>query len=149
MATPFSDVIDMALVVIKDYKLDELAQTSQSDFDNVLIAYLVKSVPKFNGCLQSLDYDISTSTFASTLSNKEIDILADYTVITWFTQQMQDVLEYKEALQDPDFKRYATGQNFKPRMAYVDELREKVRQDETDYQLAYGDLSSFMGVTTS
>lgn len=146
MGTPFSSVIDMALIVIKDYKLDTLAQTSQSDFQNILVSYLIKSVPKFTGCMQSLDYDATSGYFNNTLTNKEIDILADYTVITWFTQQLQDVLEYKEALQDPDFKRYATGQNFKPRSAYVNELREKVRQDETDYQLAYGDLASMMGV---
>lgn len=143
MGTPFSDVIDMALIVIQDYKLDAL---DDNDLEDVLIGYLVKSVPKFEGCMQSLDYDKDTQTFNSTLNNKEIDILADYTVITWFQQKLQDVLEFKEALQDLDFKRYATGQNFKPRMSYLNELREKVRQDITDYQLESDNLNTLMGV---
>jgi hypothetical protein len=146
MGTPFSSVIDMALIIINDYNLDALQTTSQTDFDAVMQAYLIKSVPKFTGCLQSLDYDTTSASFNNTLTTKEIDILADYTAITWFTNQLQDVLEFKEALQDADFKRYSTGQNLQPRMNYLDELREKVRQDETDYQLTSGQLNTLMGV---
>ena len=47
------------------------------------------------------------------------------------------MLEFKEALSDVDFKRQATGQNLKPRQAYLEELRRKAKQDATNYQFQH------------
>ena len=57
----------------------------------------------------------------------------------WYTDQINDVLEFKEPLSDVDFKRLATGQNLKPRQAYLQELRRKVKQDATNYQFMHID----------
>jgi hypothetical protein len=148
MGTPFSTVIDMALIEINSYKLDALFTSDPSGFEEVLTNFLVKSVPKFTGCLQDLSYSITDSAFNSTLTNKEIDILADWTALTWFQALYQDDREFKEALQDPDFKRNATGQNLKARSAYLNEMREKIRQDITDYQMSGDTLSTLMGVSS-
>ena len=81
----------------------------------------------------SLSYDTTTATFASDLNNMEIDILADYTVISWYEANINDVLEFKESLQDREFKRLATGQNLKPRQEYLTMLYTRVKQNTTNY----------------
>ena len=140
MATSFDSVIDMALIIIRDYKLDALYQEDAGSFNLVLQGYMLKGLPKFEvSCLDSLAYNLETRTFERELSDVEIDIISDWTVIMWYTDQINDVLEFKEPLSDVDFKRLATGQNLKPRQAYLQELRRKAKQDATNYQFMHID----------
>lgn len=134
MATPFNIIINQALVTIRDYKLDSLYEKDQNAFEQVMIGYMLRELPKFTDCLKSLTYDTQAQTFDSDFDNTEISIIADYTVLGWYLDNAQDVLEFKEALQDKTFKRYATGQNLKQRQEYIRLLREKVKQDGTNYQ---------------
>lgn len=140
MATSFDSVIDMALIIIRDYKLDALYQEDADSFNLVLQGYMLKGLPKFEvSCVDSLAYNLETRTFERELSDVEIDIISDWTVIMWYTDQINDVLEFKEPLSDVDFKRLATGQNLKPRQAYLQELRRKAKQDATNYQFMHID----------
>ena len=147
MATSFDSVIDMALIIIRDYKLDALYQEDAGSFNLVLQGYMLKGLPKFEvSCVDSLAYNLETRTFERELSDVEIDIISDWTVIMWYTDQINDVLEFKEPLSDVDFKRLATGQNLKPRQAYLQELRRKAKQDATNYQFMHIDkLPHFNG----
>ena len=64
----------------------------------------------------------------------------------WYTDQLQDVLEFKEPLRDVDFNRFATGQNLKLRQSYLEELRRKAKQDATNYQFLHiNDIPYFNG----
>ena len=85
----------------------------------------------------SLSYNLQNRTFDRELEDVEIDIISDWTVIMWYTDQLQDVLEFKEPLRDVDFNRFATGQNLKLRQSYLEELRRKVKQDATNYQFQH------------
>lgn len=40
-------------------------------------------------------------------------------------------------VKDNDFNKYSTGQNLRPRQDYIKELRIKVKQDATNYQLGH------------
>jgi hypothetical protein len=138
MATSFDSVIDMALIIIRDYKLDALYDTDVEDFNLVLQGYMLKGLPKFEvSSIKPLSYDLETRTFDEDLDTIEIDIISDWTVIMWYTDQLQDVLEFKEPLRDVDFNRFATGQNLKLRQSYLEELRRKVKQDATNYQFQH------------
>lgn len=138
MATSFDSVIDMALIIIRDYKLDALYETDVEDFNLVLQGYMLKGLPKFEvSSIKPLSYDLATRTFDEDLDTIEIDIISDWTVIMWYTDQLQDVLEFKEPLRDVDFNRFATGQNLKLRQSYLEELRRKVKQDATNYQFQH------------
>ena len=87
--------------------------------------------------MKTLNYNTDTKEFDEDLTSVEIDIISDWTVIMWYTDQINDVLEFKEPLRDVDFNRLATGQNLKPRQAYLEELRRKAKQDATNYQFQY------------
>lgn len=140
MATSLDSVIDMALIIIRDYKLDALYQSNEEDFKLVLQGYMLKGLPKFKvSCIKSLDYDLVNREFIEELDDIEIDIISDWTVIMWYTDQLQDVLEFKEPLRDVDFNKFASGQNLKPRQAYLEELRRKAKQDATNYQFQHLD----------
>lgn len=135
MGTPFSTIVDRALITIEDYKLNKLFNLAPDDFKARVTSYVVKAVPQFTQCLKSLSYDIVSKEFDETLDEMEINILADYVGIVWYQGELQDVLEFKEALQDKEFKRYSTGQNLTPRRNYLTDLYVRVSQYVTDYQI--------------
>jgi hypothetical protein len=135
MGTPFETVYDRALAVIKDYKLDSLAQTDYASFLLYWQSILEISVPDFTGCFNSLEYDDTLKEFNATLTNKEINILAKIMVAGWFSGQVQDVVQFQLHLQQKEFKHYAEGQNLKEKSEYLDRLREKYNQDIQDYQI--------------
>lgn len=138
MATSFDSVIDMALIIIRDYKLDALYESDENSFKQILQGYMLKGLPKFEvSSIKSLEYNLANREFVEDLDSVEIDIISDWTVIMWYTDQLQDVLEFREPLSDVDFKRLATGQNLKPRQAYLQELRRKAKQDATNYQFQH------------
>ena len=138
MATSFDSVIDMALIIIRDYKLDALYESDENSFKQILQGYMLKGLPKFEvSSIKSLEYNLANREFVEDLDSVEIDIISDWTVIMWYTDQLQDVLEFREPLSDLDFKRLATGQNLKPRQAYLQELRRKAKQDATNYQFQH------------
>lgn len=145
MATPFNIVINQAVVTIRDYKLDALYEKDKTAFEQVLIGYMLRELPKFTDCLKPLTYDKDAQVFDSDFDNTEIALIADYTVLAWYLDNAQDVLEFKEALQDKAFKKYATGQNLKQRQEYIRLLREKVKQDGTNYQMTKFSSLPFFG----
>jgi hypothetical protein len=61
MATSFDSVIDMALVIIRDYKLDALYKSDENNFKLVLQGYMLKGLPKFEvSSIKSLEYNLSS-----------------------------------------------------------------------------------------
>lgn len=139
MATTFNDIIDMALITIKDYKLDELYSTSQANFETITEGFLLRGLPKFNTCRQSLDYDLNTKSFVSTFTPLEISILSDLWVEEWFEYQVNNVTQFNGKMTTNDFKHYSEAENLKQKSEYLDKLREKRSQEMTNYD--YGDGS--------
>lgn len=135
MGTPFDDIYDLAMMVITDYRLDYLYETDPGAFRNQFQGWLMKAISKFDGSLTSLDYDLERKSFNCELSHKEKDILAEYIVLLWFEMNLNDTTQVNLQLQGRDKKRNAESSNLKEKSNYFDRLREKVRQDITDYQL--------------
>ena len=68
MATPFCEIIDNALITIKDYKLDALYEKNPEAFVKVLTGYMLRELPKFTDCLKPLTDIFFNDAFS--LSNK-------------------------------------------------------------------------------
>lgn len=134
MATSFDSIKDLALIIIRDYKLDKLYEKSVDDFQTYTDGMLIKSIPKFVECLQPLDYDKDKREFANELSLKEQSILADWFVYTWFETNVNDVTQFNLHLTNTDFKHYAEANNLEAKSEYLDRMREKIKQDSLDYQ---------------
>jgi len=144
MPTSFDEVIDSGLVTVVDYKLDSLYNTDENAFIKFCDGLLIKAIPKFKECNQSLDYNVDYTTnpytreFVNTLTMYEKDILADYWVIEWFTRELQVASRINSALQNSgSFKSHSEAQNLKAKESYLNGLRVKVKQDTTDYLIMY------------
>lgn len=134
MGTPFDEVIDMSLITIRDYKLDKLYMVDKTTFDLVFEGFLTRVEPDFI-CFQSLDYDLLSKSFISTLTRLEISILADLIVMCWFTSKVQDVTEFQGHMSDREFKKHSEANNLAKKTDYLDGLREKLEQKTTRYSL--------------
>ena len=80
--TPYSEIIDLALISIRDYKLDALYTSSPTNWATYLKGFLVRGLDNFDNCRQDLDNrNDSTATFNITLTSLEKGIVADYMVL--------------------------------------------------------------------
>lgn len=154
MGTAFEKIYDRSLVTIIDYKLDKLAKNDYDAFLLHLESILINSIPDFDGCLKSLDYEYvevenedetvsQVPCFVEDLDNKEQSILSKLMIITWFTQKVQDVTQFNGSLSTREFKKYSEANNLKQKDAYLNGLIEKVQQEITDYQLSHIESLSY------
>lgn len=134
MSTLFTEIYDLALVSFKDYQLDKIYAISQSQFYVALKGFLYKAIPKFTNCEKDLE-DINTTLecFNEDLSLTEKVILSDFVVIEWMTSKILDVTQMQLHLNDTDFKHYAEERNLTGKENIRSILREKAKQDTTDY----------------
>ncbi len=142
MGTLFEKVYDRALVIIGDYKLDNLARSDYEAFLLYLQGILERSIPDFTSCNTDLSYEEiedesgeKVMAFVQDLSNKEINILSSIMVYNWFTKQVNDVTQFQGHLSNKEFKSHSEAQNLKEKSEYLDRLREKYSQDIVDYEI--------------
>lgn len=137
MGTSFDSIIDLALIVIDDYKLDKLLNQSQDGFQTYCDGFLISAIPNFFRCKQDLSYDANTRTFVSDLTNLEQSILADFWVIQWFTKEVQDATSIANVLQiSSAFSTHSPASALKEKGTYLNYLREKVMQKINLYLLS-------------
>jgi len=135
VATTFNEVYDFFMTTINDYRLVALYNSSQTDFQTYLSAWLIQSIPEFTNCDQSLSY--SSSSFTETLSQKNINILVLLMKKKWFEKELENVLQMTNVVQDRDFKMYSQANNMKEKRERLITLQEEVSQKLVDYGLEY------------
>lgn len=141
--TPFEEIYDLALVVIKDYKLDALYNESYEGFLKYMEGMLLMSISRFEGrCEQSLEYEdniteegLPSHIFKSSLTLMEKTILADLMVMTWMERETNDATQVNLMLTGRDKKRNSESTNLKEKSERLDRLREKVQDLMMQYQL--------------
>ena len=98
MATSFDSVIDMALIIIRDYKLDALYDSDENSFKQVLQGYMLKGLPKFEvSSIKSLEYNLTNREFVEDLDDideKYIKGLRLDEVPTNFRGNKKSTIEY-------------------------------------------------------
>ena len=135
MGTSFDEIIDIALVIIRDYKIDWIYNKDMSILHEYMYGFLIRAVYDFHDCLKSLDYDSNSRSFFLILSNVEKVILSDYLVYEWFKSLTNDTRYVNLHLNDSDFKHYAESNNLKEKSEYLDRMKEKIAKDITEYKL--------------
>ena len=102
MATPLQDVYDAFLSKIEadNWMLDELgSEAVQKDWQMILDAAIVQ----FRYPRISLDYDKDTATFAETLGNDEIQVLANLMKLEWVRRCIATWDNIRQLYSDKDF----------------------------------------------
>lgn len=135
--TPYSEIYDLFLTTVSDYKIDELYDTGTEYFESYLKGFLIKAIPNFSNCVQDLD-SIAPSTplsFAVTLTSLEKGILSDLMTCEWFMKEINDVTQFNLTLSDTDFKHFSEAQNLREKQEKSDRMREMAEQKMTIYGL--------------
>lgn len=138
MTTSFSEIYDLCMTSIRDYKIDKLfAATDLTNFENLMLSYLKKAIPKFIHCQKDLEniMDMTLNQFTDTLTLTEQVILSDLMVIEWLNSKILDVTQMQIHLNDTDFKHYSEAQNLTAKMNARNIMQESVNQDMTNYEL--------------
>lgn len=157
MGTNVEQVYDIALITIRDYRLDNLAKADYSAFLKYLQGLLVKGIPEFTGNILgdltieknvTVDEDgneITTYSFTRDLTSKEISILAETVVYNWVQSIQNDAVLLRAHLGVKEFKQLEISASMKQRSEYIDKLFEKIHYDITQLQLDNFDELSFFG----
>lgn len=133
MGTTIAEVFDNFMVGIKDYRLDTLFNTSQSNFSVYLEGFLVEAISEFIVCDQSLIY--TGGEFSETLTPTNIEILASIMRKRWLEKEIRDIKQMNLNLQDKDYKRYAESNNLTAKQRLLVMEMESISNSLTKYSL--------------
>ena len=133
MATSLSEVYDLFMQLVTDYRLLELFNTSEEDFETYLQAWLNFAIFDFNICNQSLSYDENTKTFDVSLTMENKLILANLMMKYWMTKNVNDITQMNLHVLDRDFKTFSEAQNLKEKVAQLNTVKETCSQMLIDY----------------
>jgi len=134
MATPYSEVFDLFLASIQDYRINRLYEQSVEDMENYLIPFLIKAITNFRKCKTDLeDRDDENRIFNQTLSTDEKVILSNLMIVEWLTKEVNDILSLRNFLQDTDFKTYSQANNLKEKRELLTTMKEMVDKQIVQY----------------
>jgi hypothetical protein len=135
LATPYSDIFELFLAGIRDYRIDKLYQSATPlNAEVYMTPFLIKGLVNFNNCTQDLESrDDTTREFSITLTTSEKVILSNLMLIEWATKEIHDILQMNLYLNDGDFSRHSEAQNLREKRALLDASREAVDKQITQY----------------
>jgi hypothetical protein len=139
LATTLSEVVDLFLTRVNDYRLTAIYTTSGSfTLSTYVEPWLLDSIVEFSVCNQSLNYVSSSGStvegyFTEDLSLKNKIILSQIMVKYWLQKLVQDVLQMNNNVQDHDFKTFAQSSNLKAKQDYLNSKKEEISQILVDY----------------
>jgi hypothetical protein len=132
--TPYSEIYELFLAGVRDYKLDKLYQTSPDNLESYLKPFLIRGLINFTNCKKNLENrDDEFDMFNETLSTSEKVILSNLIMIEWLTKEVNDILQMNLHLQDTDFKTFAEANNLKEKRNHLNETIELVDKQMTKY----------------
>ena len=144
--TTFSNVIDRAMFLQQDYRLDKLYVNDNKSFTMFITQFLLNSIDTFDGVLDSLSYHIEQVeqneelvdiyVFDRGLTSKEIYILALGISIEWMSNNLLDIKAMNGHLSAREFKNLQEAPLFKQKSEKLNEMRENYYKNITDYQLS-------------
>lgn len=141
MATESSEVYDLFMQVVNDYRLIDLFALSEDDFNTYLESWLLFSINDFGICNQSLEY--ASGTFTETLTTQNKLILATLMVKYWLTKIVNDITQLNLHITDRDFKTSSEAVNLREKTARLNVITEQCSQLLQDYAYKNVDWTSW------
>lgn len=140
--TPFTDIYDLFLVLIQDYKIDIIFESTGgvTALNSYLQGFLKFAISSFSGvCDQDIkaSADYTLGQFSITLDEKNKIMLATEMQLPWITREINNVLDMKPQLSTADFKRFSEAANLSAMSNRQQVLREEISQAETTYFIRY------------
>lgn len=140
MGTQLAEVYDIFMQTVTDYRLIDLFNSSQEDFENYLQAWLEFSITEFEDiCTQSLNFNDISKTFDLDLSRKNKNILARLMMKYWLLKEVNNITQLNLHVTDRDFRVASEAQNLREKSNYLNAIKEDCSQMLQDYSFATND----------
>jgi len=133
MGTALSDVYDLFMQTVTDYRLTDLFNTSEEDFETYLQSWLEFAIVDFYSCDQDLDYNDTTKEFPVVLNRANKVILATLMTKYWLQKSVNDITQMNLHIMDRDFKVASEAQNLREKTAALNSMKETCSQLLNDY----------------
>lgn len=143
MGTSLSEVYDLFMQKVTDYRLIDLFDTSEPDFENYLQAFLEYAIADFTICDQSLNYSDVTKEFPVVLSRENKIVLATLMAKHWLQKNVNDITQMNLHVTDRDFKIASEAQNLREKVAHLNSTKEECSQLLIDYSYKRTDWESW------
>ncbi len=104
MATPYSAIENSFLNKITD---DLLLSMADKDIEAMLDSYRVSASVMFKQCTKLSDTDDVERVYSTTLTNEEIEILANLMVLEWLKQRINSIELLKLNMSTKDYRVYS------------------------------------------
>ena len=128
--TTYSEVIELALHILHDYKLDGTIINEDIDTLNKVFAPYIKFAA---GELENFDIDFEITnrddinyTFNSVLTDGQQLFVAKLIVIGYISREVNDIMQMKLHLQTGDFKTFAERNNLEGKQDLLNTLKEEI-----------------------
>jgi hypothetical protein len=131
--TALSEVYDLFMMTVTDYRLLQLFEASEPDFENYLQAWLEFAIVDFSACDQDLDFDDTTKEFPVVLSRENKVVLATLMMKYWLQKAVNDITQMNLHVQDRDFKIASEAANLREKVAALNVVKEQCSQLLNDY----------------
>ncbi len=144
--TPYSDINDLFLQQIEDYRLIELYNggAGEENLTTYLLGFMILAIPEFYPCTQDLsDRNDTLKIFNYQMTEENKKILSKLMVREWLAKELKDILQMRWNITDHDFKHYSEAQNTKSKQDVLSELREDCSQLLVDYGLKHNDWQAW------
>lgn len=145
MATAYSEINELFLGSIQDYKIDKLFALNSDTVEIYMKMFLIRSIPYFDSCVKNLeDRDDEYRTFNFTLNTDEKVILSNLMVVEWLRKETHDIRQMQLHLNDKDFKTYAEANNLKEKRETLFSIKEEVDKLMKRYSQKHIDWNDYM-----
>lgn len=144
MATSLSEVYDLFMLTVTDYRLNHLFDSSEEDFETYLQAWLEFAIADFHMCDQDLNFDNTTKTFSDTLTRENKVILATLMNKYWAQKLVNDVTQLNLHITDRDFKVASEAMNLREKAIYLNNIKETCSQMLVDYAYRHNDWAGWL-----
>lgn len=131
--TCLSDIYDLFMQIVTDYRLMYLFDTSIPDFETYLQSWLEFSIAEFSMCDQSLEFDETTKIFTDLLTRNNKVILATLMMKYWLQKNVNDITQMNLHITDRDFKVASESMNLREKVSYLNVVKEQCSQMLNDY----------------
>lgn len=144
MTTTLSEVYDLFMLTVTDYRLNQLFDVSQYEFENYLEAWLEFAIAEFTMCNQDLNFDTETKTFPEVLSRENKVILATLMMKYWMQKNVNDITQMNLHVTDRDFKVASEAMNLREKAIRLNHVKETCSQMLIDYAYNKNDWDSWL-----
>lgn len=141
--TSASEIYDLFMMQVTDYRLSTLFSVSEEDFETFLEAWLIFAYTEFSHAGIDFTYDPETHSFDKSLTLEEKTIMATLMAKQWLTKVVNDITQMNLHIGDRDFKVASEAMNLREKSNYLITAKETCSQLLSDYAYKHNDWDNW------